>query len=79
MKFCPNCGKQVKEDATFCPNCGHKFVQKNQKPILQPEPKPSQKFCPNCGKTVKSNAEFCPNCGEAMSAKAKQVQASQNQ
>ncbi len=79
MKFCPNCGKQVKEDATFCPNCGHKFVQKNQKPILQPKPKPSQKFCPNCGKTVKSNAEFCPYCGEAMSAKAKQVRASQNQ
>ena len=24
MKFCPNCGKEVKNDATFCPNCGGK-------------------------------------------------------
>lgn len=22
MKFCPNCGKDLKEGASFCPNCG---------------------------------------------------------
>lgn len=64
MKFCPNCGKQVKDDAEFCSNCGHHFVPA----------KPKQKYCPNCGKPVKNNAEFCPNCGEALSVKAKQVQ-----
>ncbi|WP_297819698.1 DUF4767 domain-containing protein [uncultured Lactobacillus sp.] len=67
MKFCPNCGKQVKEDADFCPYCGHQFV-----PV-----KPKQKYCPNCGKPVKTDAEFCPNCGEPISDKAKQVQAQQ--
>lgn len=25
MKFCPNCGAQVNEDAKFCPNCGYSF------------------------------------------------------
>lgn len=23
MKFCPNCGTQLSDDATFCPNCGY--------------------------------------------------------
>ena len=25
MKFCPNCGKELKKDAAFCANCGTKI------------------------------------------------------
>lgn len=28
MKFCPNCGKELKEGATFCANCGTKVGEK---------------------------------------------------
>lgn len=31
MKYCTNCGKEVKEDAKFCPKCGFSFEKKAQK------------------------------------------------
>lgn len=25
MKFCPNCGSELSDQAKFCPNCGHQL------------------------------------------------------
>lgn len=49
---CPECGKNLPEDAKFCPNCGIKLEKKN--------------FCPECGKQVPPDAKFCPNCGKEL-------------
>ncbi|MBQ3934259.1 MAG: zinc-ribbon domain-containing protein, partial [Clostridia bacterium] len=27
MRFCPQCGAQLTDDAQFCPNCGTKIEQ----------------------------------------------------
>ena len=27
MKFCPNCGSEIKEGAKFCPKCGFNIEQ----------------------------------------------------
>ncbi|MBA7503107.1 hypothetical protein ES706_01714 [subsurface metagenome] len=27
MPFCPNCGKEVSEDAKFCPKCGKRLIK----------------------------------------------------
>jgi len=27
MSFCPNCGKEVSEDAKFCPRCGKQLIK----------------------------------------------------
>lgn len=35
MKFCPNCGTQLPDDAGFCTNCGNRFES-------QPQPQPQQ-------------------------------------
>lgn len=34
MKFCPKCGKQVKDSAKFCPNCGFDFAKRDN--IVKP-------------------------------------------
>ncbi|PTF13773.1 DUF2116 family Zn-ribbon domain-containing protein [Staphylococcus devriesei] len=30
MKYCPNCGKPIKEEQTFCNNCGVKLNSNKQ-------------------------------------------------
>ena len=40
MKYCPNCGSQLPDEARFCPNCGAKQPQMAEppEPVLAPEP-----------------------------------------
>ncbi len=33
--FCPNCGKQVEEDASFCPYCGFRLVSEDKIPLQE--------------------------------------------
>lgn len=56
MKFCPNCGSQLTEDAKFCVNCGTPIVQEapaDQTPVYQQAvPAPAEKPRKKGGKKV---------------------------
>ena len=58
--FCPQCGKDIKDDARFCGNCGWAVPAVPVKPVEQ--------RCTSCGTVPKEGARFCPNCGGAVSA-----------
>lgn len=60
MKKCPNCGKELKDEAKFCGGCGYKFQVSN------PENKEEKLTCPNCGNVLKPGAKFCGKCGTKM-------------
>lgn len=47
--YCPNCKKEVEEDALFCPECGTKTVA-----VVR---------CHVCGQPLEENMAFCPECG----------------
>ncbi len=47
---CPECGKEISDQAISCPNCGF--------PINK-----SSKLCPDCSSEVPSEATICPKCG----------------
>lgn len=52
MKYCSNCGKQIKFDAKFCENCG--CVQEHPQEsdsILPGEAQGNQLHCPKCKST----------------------------
>jgi len=49
---CPECKKEVADDAKFCPNCGVKLKE--------------SRLCPDCGKQIPDDAKFCPNCGKKL-------------
>lgn len=71
MKFCPNCGQSLPDDAGFCGNCGtalpNEPVQETSLPVpAAPVTPAAVTYCPNCGGQVEADAEFCPNCGGSM-------------
>lgn len=71
MKFCPNCGQSLPDDAGFCGNCGTALPEEPaQSAELSVPPAPAVPaavaYCPSCGGRVEAGAEFCPNCGAAM-------------
>lgn len=47
--YCPNCKKEIGEDALFCPECGTKTI--------------SQKICSKCGSPLSEEMAFCAECG----------------
>lgn len=58
MKFCAECGKEIRDGATLCPNCGFTVngtVQESK-----------TNFCSNCGAEIKDETAFCSNCGGAL-------------
>lgn len=74
-KLCPNCGAQLKENATFCPQCGTKIVDQKQsqqsiknnidtdkKADISKQEKTKEVNQSNPVK-VKKVQVFCPNCG----------------
>lgn len=50
MIKCPECGRDVSENAPFCPNCGIKISQNIKK-------------CPECGTITLLSNNLCPHCG----------------
>ncbi len=52
MATCPNCNKEVKENAKFCRHCGSKIEQK-----------PAFVYCDECGAKLEAGATFCDDCG----------------
>ena len=61
MKFCSQCGGELREGAAFCSQCG-------QRVATVPAPTPSTKFCSQCGAQVLADAIVCPRCGLALNA-----------
>ena len=55
MINCPECGREVSDQATSCPNCGI--------PINKTE----KKFCQHCGETIDKDCVICPKCGKQVS------------
>ena len=55
MKYCPQCGTQLPDDAKFCGNC---------RTLLEiPKPKEELKYCPHCGREIIKGTKFCVGCG----------------
>lgn len=46
---CPECGKEISEQAAICPNCGYSFEK--------------TKFCKFCGEKIPEDSVICPKCG----------------
>ena len=46
---CPECGKEISDNATNCPNCGYSFR--------------NSKFCKFCGEKIDKGCIICPKCG----------------
>ena len=73
MKYCKNCGKELKDDAKFCPRCGSTVpvIEKSEirdVPPVSDTKKPSQSFCKNCGAPLKEGVKFCQKCGSPVRA-----------
>lgn len=50
MIKCPNCKKEVSNQAIECVHCGKKIIEQKY-------------FCEECGTELKDNEELCSNCG----------------
>ena len=70
MKFCPNCGQSLPDDAGFCGNCGMALPEERAESVLPVPAAPAAPaavvYCPSCGGQAEAGAEFCPNCGGSM-------------
>ena len=49
---CPECGKEISDQAVSCPNCG------------TPISKGEKKFCQHCGEQIDKDCVICPKCGK---------------
>lgn len=47
---CPECGKEISNNAKSCPNCGYSLG--------------NRKFCKHCGELIDDNCVVCPKCGK---------------
>ncbi|MBR2189949.1 MAG: YARHG domain-containing protein [Eubacterium sp.] len=67
MKWCPNCGSFIPDDAQFCRECGAKqgpeswVVEEQEENVSEYE-----RICPFCGGVIPSDAQFCRHCGRAL-------------
>lgn len=62
MIKCPECGKEISENATSCPNCGNP-VKKVQTPPSTPNFQGPVKMCKKCKEFMPKNYKICPKCG----------------
>lgn len=49
---CPECGKEISDQASSCPSCG------------APIKKGEKKFCQHCGAEIDKECVICPKCGK---------------
>ena len=61
-KYCPNCGKSVKESTKFCSSCGTSLSSATE------QSESGRKFCRFCGNPVREGAKFCRACGKSLAA-----------
>ncbi len=71
MKFCPQCGAQLPDEAQFCNNCGTPLAPPVEAPMPQ-APYTGNGYAPNTGGEFIPNTgnEYAPNMGEAPYAPA---------
>lgn len=50
---CPECNREVSNQATACPNCGMPLNSSQNK-----------KFCQHCGEQIDKDCVICPKCGK---------------
>lgn len=62
---CPDCSRDIPEDAGFCPFCGHQIMVFSQCSACQKNLPPNAGFCPRCGTKAESRkaSRFCGACG----------------
>jgi len=61
MKYCVNCGSEIRDDAEICGECG---VSQNSLPEGQHGDRgEDEKHCTDCGELINKQAEVCPECG----------------
>ena len=65
VQVCPNCGKEMDNEARFCSACGTKLIVEEQ--TVETIEKPMISVCKNCGNQLKPGAHFCGKCGTAVS------------
>lgn len=68
---CPNCNKEISDNAKFCKYCGKKIENVNVISHSFEEKKIEENLfikCPNCGKEMYEHKTFCTNCGNALNA-----------
>ena len=62
-KQCPNCGKELSDNAKFCIKCGSQYedlkAEKQREEFICQE---ESKFCPYCGNRIGLKAKFCSVC-----------------
>ena len=61
MKYCVNCGKQIREQAKFCHFCGANNSCQSENFM----------FCEECGEQIDVLAQYCSKCGTAQNYEQK--------
>ena len=66
---CPECNKEINDNAKFCKYCGKKIednnsISGNSEEI--PVEEPLFIACPNCGREMQEDKAFCTNCGNPL-------------
>ena len=68
-KQCPNCGKELSDNAKFCSKCGSQYedlkAEKQREEFICQE---ESKFCPYCGNRIGLKAKFCSVCGNSLTS-----------
>jgi uncharacterized membrane protein YvbJ len=66
VKYCPNCGTELKNEFKYCPSCGFNLqdlnVQQEQETIVE---------CENCGTDNPAGTEVCKGCGIKLKGEVK--------
>lgn len=65
IRFCPDCGTELKQEFKYCPSCGfnlHRISKEQTEEIVE---------CENCGTENPVGTEVCSGCGIRLSGEAK--------
>lgn len=62
---CPECGRQISNQAEKCPSCGFPISRMNQQPNYAQiqEQSVQMQTCPQCGLVHPVSQSICPRCG----------------
>ena len=76
MKYCKNCGKELKEGAKFCPSCGSAVSAQNNAPGFEKTGAGKIQSGLDAVKTSRQDSlnpsqAFCKNCGAPLKEGAK--------
>lgn len=70
MVKCPECDKEISENAVNCPGCGYPLKEMKK----EEEKKKKQTIeCPECHNMVDASTDICPNCGKPLKNGAQKI------